>query len=110
MNGTFWNATAEDLRSLLSLLQQKPNFFLQETLEEEPKDEQDSNKILANIVNFLERLHSELHKAYQALEPSSLNYVSRLSDQIKLIALSHLVLQYYQRAKNEHAQARYILS
>jgi hypothetical protein len=108
LNTATWQKLSQRILELLELLEENPDVTLYEgededTTELESLGENEDGEIApvtANLLGFLERLDDELNKSYQQLDPSLNEYLFRLQDEAKILAVAEGVQKYYTEKQN----------
>jgi translation initiation factor 3 subunit C len=111
MTLSYWKETCENMNTILSILKEKPTFFLKEgfTVEAQSDKTEAEAKNQANIISYLELLDMFLTIGIKGEEPRSAAYVIWLKNEVKLLELAEEASSYYKRAKFVQAQTRVAL-
>lgn len=107
-----WLLTNNTISSLITLLQSKKIDVKSQTKTDGDGGDIDSflknsdQQILPAIVNFIEKLDSQLFKAFQNLNQTSMEYLYRLKDECLLIKQCDNIIQYLGTHQDQEKIAR----
>ena len=83
-----WKAAEKEFETLLTVLENNPDYVVIEDAEEWEDDEKapvavegETMKIPGSVVSFVERLDDELTRSLQHVDPHTAEYIERLSDE-----------------------------
>lgn len=83
-----WKAAEKEFETLLTVLENNPDYVVIEDAEEWEDDEKapvategETMKIPGSVVSFIERLDDELTRSLQHVDPHTAEYIERLSDE-----------------------------
>ncbi|OJD11980.1 eukaryotic translation initiation factor 3 subunit C [Blastomyces percursus] len=86
-----WKQAIQELETLISTLEEHPEFIVTEGAEEWEDDEKqpqlapgETLKVPGSVVSFVERLDDELTRSLQQIDPHTAEYIERLSDEQSL--------------------------
>ncbi|EEQ92009.1 Translation initiation factor 3 subunit c [Blastomyces dermatitidis] len=86
-----WKQAIQELETLVSTLEEHPEFIVTEGAEEWEDDEKqpqlapgETLKVPGSVVSFVERLDDELTRSLQQIDPHTAEYIERLSDEQSL--------------------------
>ncbi|EEH03969.1 eukaryotic translation initiation factor 3 [Histoplasma capsulatum G186AR] len=86
-----WKLAVQELETLISTLEEYPEFIVTEGAEEWEDDEKqpqlapgETLKVPGSVVSFVERLDDELTRSLQHIDPHTAEYIERLSDEQSL--------------------------
>ncbi|KAF9975058.1 Translation initiation factor 3 subunit c [Actinomortierella ambigua] len=101
-----WKTAYKHLNSLLVILENNPNFVVQESV---PETDEDLDKDLSpstpdeiiyvqgSVVAFVDRLDDEFIKSLQNIDPHTPDYVDRLKDEVDMYTIIVRSLAYFKR-------------
>jgi len=121
MDPHVWDKTAENITTVLQLLAENPEFKLLESQDfaEDMEDdmapppvpessdpaEEVAKPVRANLLGFLERLDDELTKSYQALDPQTTEYSSRIQAEKVILSLAAKIEEHYRKLEQPRPMA-----
>eukprot|EP00644_Phytophthora_capsici_P010446 jgi/Phyca11/116367/e_gw1.30.3.1 len=103
MSARHWKQVQTNVCTILTLLEQNPEFSLSPLTSEDQADI-GTIKVSGDLAAFVERLSEEYTKALQQTDPHASEYVARLYDENLLIEVAERVQTFYSR-KNDSQRA-----
>ncbi|KAG0262626.1 Translation initiation factor 3 subunit c [Actinomortierella ambigua] len=108
MSIPLWKTAHKHLNSLLVILENNPNFVVQESVPEDEEDmDMDKDRtpstpeetvfVQGSVVAFVDRLDDEFIKSLQNIDPHTPDYVDRLKDEIDMYTIIVRSLAYFKR-------------
>ncbi|KAG0230050.1 Translation initiation factor 3 subunit c [Actinomortierella wolfii] len=106
MSIPLWKTAHKHLNSLLVILENNPNYVVQESV---PEDDEDMDKdrspstpeeiiyVQGSVVAFVDRLDDEFIKSLQNIDPHTPDYVDRLKDEVDMYTIIVRSLAYFKR-------------
>jgi hypothetical protein len=93
-------STAQDLSTLMTILEENTNFTIYETAPEPSEDGSEQDDIRGSIISVIDRLDDEFIRSLQNMDPHVTEYVDRLKDEPLLYNLI-VRAQAYLQLKNQ---------
>ncbi|XP_030380968.1 eukaryotic translation initiation factor 3 subunit C [Scaptodrosophila lebanonensis] len=105
-----WALLLEVMQSLLKILLVNPDINMSENVAEEHEEfTQAPFYVRGCPLAAVERLDDEFTKLLKECDPHSNDYVSRLKDEVNVVKIIELVLQYFERVGNNNERCRIYL-
>lgn len=91
-----WLKSNEIITRLLGILKQKESDTLQSKDAEQIAEFKRNNKqIFPALVNYMDKLQSQLHKAFQNLDQAKIEYLHRIRDECLLLKQCDAIMEYF---------------
>lgn len=106
-----WKAAEKELSTLLTVLQNTPDYIVVENAEEWDDDEKPPTlqegekyiKVPGSLVSYVERLDDELLRSLQSIDPHTSEYIERLQDEGALYNIIFRGLLYYENLRKDES-------
>jgi len=110
-----WKAASNEMNTLLGILEADADYVVEEDVEDLEDDSTPSPKpgepvrVRGSVISFIDRLDDEMTKALQGIDPHTVEYIERLTNETVLYALLLRGQMYFERAKQTEALNRTIM-